>query len=126
VTSTDADRAVRLAHDWFERHSGWAPPDTDTMDEWAADGVCQCPDGCWVRPDRWCEHGLASWRLILSALDPPDRMGRHDRAVARGEAGYIDPVTGLFVMTAAWLAGRGSCCGQGCRHCPYPAEPPPG
>ncbi|MDQ1585172.1 MAG: hypothetical protein QOH80_537, partial [Actinomycetota bacterium] len=27
--------------------------------------------------------------------------------------------TGLFVLTSAFLAARGDCCGRGCRHCPY-------
>ncbi len=36
-----------------------------------------------------------------------------------GAGGYIDPGTGLFVLTAAYHTGRGSCCEQGCRHCPY-------
>lgn len=36
-----------------------------------------------------------------------------------GNAGYIDPDTGYFVLTAAELLARGECCGQGCRHCPY-------
>jgi hypothetical protein len=31
-----------------------------------ADGVCRSPDDCLVTPDRWCEHGLASWCLILA------------------------------------------------------------
>ena len=43
----------------------------------------------------------------------------HDAAVARGEPGYLDPVSGLFVMTSAALAARGYCCENGCRHCPY-------
>jgi hypothetical protein len=46
----------------------------------------------------------------------------HDRAVAAGEPGYADPVTGFFVFTAAELAARGECCGSGCRHCPYPVS----
>jgi hypothetical protein len=25
----------------------------------------------------------------------------------------------LLVLTAAYLAKRGDCCGAGCRHCPY-------
>ncbi len=25
----------------------------------------------------------------------------------------------LLVFTAAWHLKRGSCCGSGCRHCPY-------
>ena len=44
----------------------------------------------------------------------------HDRAVADGEPGYLDPETGYFVFTAVALAERGECCGSGCRHCPYP------
>jgi hypothetical protein len=32
---------------------------------------------------------------------------------------YLDPVTGLSVLTAGYLAARGSCCDSGCRHCPY-------
>ncbi len=59
-----------------------------------------------------------------SRLDPahPVRaeiLAAHAAALARGEAGYLDPATGLFVMTAAALAERGYCCDQGCRHCPY-------
>jgi hypothetical protein len=46
-------------------------------------------------------------------------LSAHDEAVARGEDGYLDPATGLFVMTAAYLASREACCGSGCRHCPY-------
>jgi hypothetical protein len=64
-----AEQAVRNAHLWFEWNSGWAPPDEDTLLEWVADGVCRCPDECLVAPDRWCVHGLASWALILAALD---------------------------------------------------------
>ena len=44
----------------------------------------------------------------------------HDRAVAAGEPGYLDPDSGLFVLTAAYLRARGTCCGNGCRHCPWP------
>lgn len=64
----DAALAVRNAHAWFESNSGWAPPDDDTLAEWVADGVCRCPDECLVSPDGWCEHGLASWWLILADL----------------------------------------------------------
>ncbi|MCB9763050.1 MAG: hypothetical protein H6739_24835 [Alphaproteobacteria bacterium] len=46
----------------------------------------------------------------------------HDRASSRGEAFYRCPRTGLWVMTAHKLAARGHCCGNGCRHCPYPPE----
>lgn len=56
-------------HDWFEQHSGWAPPDVDTLAEWAADGVCRAPDDCLVTPAEVCAHGLASWQLVLDSLD---------------------------------------------------------
>ena len=65
----DAAAAVRNAHLWFEHHSGWAPPDEDGLAEWAADGLSKAPDDCVVPVDGWCVHGLASWWLILAALD---------------------------------------------------------
>src|SRR5947207_8110528 len=68
MTAT-AEEAVRNAHEWFEVNSGWAPPDEETLAEWDAEGVCRSPDDCLVAPDGWCNHGLASWRLILTALD---------------------------------------------------------
>jgi hypothetical protein len=46
-------------------------------------------------------------------------LAAHDAALADGSPGYRDPSTGLFVMTARYLADRGYCCGNGCRHCPY-------
>ena len=57
-------------------------------------------------------------------LDParPDYsaiIAAHTAAVAAGEDGYVDPASGLFVMTATYLLARGYCCDQGCRHCPY-------
>lgn len=65
----DAAGAIKNAHLWFHDNSGWAPPDDDTLAELMADGVCRCPDECLVAPDSWCEHGLASWWLILRDLD---------------------------------------------------------
>jgi hypothetical protein len=29
---------------------------------------------------------------------------------------------GLMVLTACFLEKRGYCCGNGCRHCPYPKD----
>jgi hypothetical protein len=66
----DAEQAIANAHAWFEGHSGWAPPDEGTLVEWQADGVGRAPDDCLVAARGWCEHGLASWELILEALDP--------------------------------------------------------
>ena len=66
---TRAAWAISKAHDWFEVNSGWAPPDDDELAEWLADGVCRSPDDCLVSPEGWCDHGLASWWLILRAMD---------------------------------------------------------
>ncbi|HEX7165813.1 MAG TPA: DUF5522 domain-containing protein [Acidimicrobiales bacterium] len=56
-------------------------------------------------------------------MDPrpaDDRVqAAHDAAVADGQDGYIDPDSGLFVFTAAYLAERGYCCAEDCRHCPF-------
>jgi hypothetical protein len=52
----------------------------------------------------------------------PEVVEAHRSAMARGEEGYLDPTTGLYVMTADTLLARGKCCGSGCRHCPYSAD----
>jgi hypothetical protein len=55
-------------------------------------------------------------------LDHPRRteiLTAHSAALAADDAGYLDPDTGLFVLTAGFLARRGTCCNRGCRHCPY-------
>lgn len=56
---------------------------------------------------------------------PPDAPGRarilqaHESALTAGLSGYIDPGSGFFVLSAQALLDRGSCCGCGCRHCPF-------
>lgn len=60
------------------------------------------------------------------AADHPRRaeiLAAHAAALGAGDAGYPDPATGLFVLTAGFLARRGSCCGRGCRHCPFAGTP---
>ena len=55
-------------------------------------------------------------------LDHPSRaaiLAAHAAALRDGQPGYLDPDTGLFVLSAAFLADRGTCCDRGCRHCPY-------
>lgn len=46
-------------------------------------------------------------------------LDAHARAVAAGRDTYIDPPTGLVVLTALALWNNGECCRSGCRHCPY-------
>jgi hypothetical protein len=67
-------------------------------------------------------------RPHASRLDPGrsdfgDILAAHEQAVVAGEPGYIDPSTGLFVLTVEYLRARGHCCDQGCRHCPYLGAP---
>ncbi len=60
----------------------------------------------------------------LSANDPAyqEIIRAHDAALRIGADTYIDPSSGLVVLTADTLARRGSCCASGCRHCPYCRE----
>ena len=67
-SSVTAAEAVARTYEWFEVNSGWAPPEEDELAEWLADGVCRCPDDCLVASDGVCEHGLASWHLVLAAV----------------------------------------------------------
>jgi hypothetical protein len=73
------EESVRNAYAWFEVNSGWAPPDEDTLAEWGADGVCRSPDECLVVPGGLCEHGLASWQLILAVADLHPQPGTKRR-----------------------------------------------
>jgi hypothetical protein len=43
----------------------------------------------------------------------------HQAAQAAGADFYLDPESGLIVMTEGFLLRRGWCCGNICRHCPY-------
>ncbi|MBM3348611.1 MAG: hypothetical protein FJY58_02770 [Betaproteobacteria bacterium] len=43
----------------------------------------------------------------------------HDLACKEGRDTYVDPISGFHVMTSNALLKQGSCCGNGCRHCPY-------
>ncbi len=73
------------------------------------------PDGATGRP-------LTEPHPSRLPLDHPDRpriLAAHAEALTGDEPGYLDPTSGLFVLTAAYLAERGTCCETGCRHCPY-------
>jgi hypothetical protein len=68
------------------------------------------------------DRALDTPALSRLPLDHPGRdqiIASHAAAVAADEAGYLDPSTGLFVLSAKFLADRGYCCERGCRHCPY-------
>ncbi|WMX14832.1 MULTISPECIES: DUF5522 domain-containing protein [unclassified Aureispira] len=40
--------------------------------------------------------------------------------LVEGQDYYIE--NGLYVFTALYHQKRGYCCGNGCRHCPYPKD----
>jgi hypothetical protein len=61
----------------------------------------------------------ARHRLDPARSDYATILDRHRAAVEAGEPGYLDPATGLFVLTARTLWERRTCCDRGCRHCPY-------
>jgi len=46
----------------------------------------------------------------------------HLEACKNGQPHYIDPATGYRVFTSVSLQSRRSCCGCGCRHCPFGHE----
>lgn len=51
---------------------------------------------------------------------PTQLVERTPTAVSADEPdGYVDPVTGYWVFSRAYHLRRGSCCGNGCRHCPW-------
>ncbi len=68
--------------------------------------------------DRPLDEPLAS-RLGPGHPRRNEIIDAHRAAMAEGDPCYLDPTTGLFVLTAVYLRDRGTCCGSGCRHCPY-------
>jgi hypothetical protein len=57
-----------------------------------------------------CDPSRGDYEAIIRA---------HDEAVALGHPSYRDPSTDLLVLTVATHLERGTCCDNGCRHCPY-------
>jgi hypothetical protein len=58
-------------------------------------------------------------RLPPTTPNYDEIMALHEEAILQGEDHYVDPATGLWVMTAVHLWERGYCCYSGCRHCPW-------
>jgi len=58
-------------------------------------------------------------RLAPGRPDYAEILAAHGAALRAGAGSYVDPQTGLTVLTAGYLAARGFCCASGCRHCPY-------
>lgn len=58
-------------------------------------------------------------RLPPDAPHRAEILAAHAQAQEAGRDWYLDPASGYAVMTASALLDRGSCCGLGCRHCPF-------
>ena len=61
----------------------------------------------------------AAWTMNADALRQPNPGGDFYAVVPHAVMVALFGSIGLFVLTARYLADRGTCCGQGCRHCPY-------
>lgn len=88
-------------------------PDDDWEPEEPSDPI--------VNPDPLPDELMVPHRRRLSPNHPlyAEILAAHEDAVARGKSLYHDPDSGLTVMTAPHLWGRGYCCYSGCRHCPW-------
>jgi hypothetical protein len=58
-------------------------------------------------------------RLSPGRADYAEILAAHAEALRTGASTYVDPASGLTVLTAGYLARRAYCCDSGCRHCPY-------
>lgn len=70
-----------------------------------------------IDPDCFVKSVRSLGAMTARLPEPVQRA--HDEAAAAGRDFYIDPTSGLLVMTAKYLKDRGYCCNNNCRHCPY-------
>jgi hypothetical protein len=79
----------------------------------------------WVEPACLCRSCLETIARISASLSDPDailtevlRLTRSTAPTLLPEDYYLDE-NGNMVFTAVYHLKRGTCCGNGCRHCPY-------
>jgi hypothetical protein len=56
----------------------------------------------------------------MSGQSKQSEIEKGPSALVEGVDFYFE--NGLMVLTAKFLSDRGYCCGNLCRHCPYPQE----
>ena len=75
----------------------------------------------WVEPACLCRPCLETIARVARGLDDTDavmvEVYRQVPGMRMDEDYYLE--NGNVVFTAAYHLKRGSCCGSGCRHCPY-------
>lgn len=81
------------------------------------DAACLCPD---------CLKAKLNGKIsrFIAALSPKDRQNSLATRYARPDGPLVEGLdfyqeNGYIVFTAWHHLKRGSCCGSGCRHCPY-------
>jgi hypothetical protein len=79
----------------------------------------------WVEPACVCRSCLETVARVSATLKDPEavltevyRLIRSTDSTLLREDYYLDE-NGNMVFTAAYHLKRGTCCGNGCRHCPY-------
>ena len=95
---------------------------------------CRVANGCAYKGPCWCEAFIipadVQRQLVESCPERAclcrDCLKRFSEAPAgtnlvESEDYHLDEQKRM-VFTAAFLLKRGYCCGNGCRHCPYPAS----
>jgi hypothetical protein len=79
----------------------------------------------WAEPACICRSCLETIARVSALLEDPDavvaevfRLTRPTGSMLLPEDYYLDE-NGNMVFTAAYHLERGTCCGNGCRNCPY-------
>jgi hypothetical protein len=79
----------------------------------------------WVEPVCICRSCLETVARVSASLNDPDavltevfQLTRSSGSTLLQEDYYLDE-NGNMVFTAAYHLKRGTCCGNGCRHCPF-------
>lgn len=67
----------------------------------------------------WIATSALSSILNASNMDTPKSSSDQPAKLICGEDYYLED--GRYVFTAKYHLKRGYCCGNKCRHCPYPA-----
>jgi Family of unknown function (DUF5522)/Cysteine-rich CWC len=98
-----------------------------------SDNQCRLPKGLLYKGPCWCEEitlpsrvlgtfvsdSLQPVCLCRSCLERLAQISRESRDPATVEKDFYLDENGNVVFTAAYHLKRGTCCGNGCRHCPF-------
>ena len=77
------------------------------------------------KPEQVLQQARQSIKQLARGMREDDLAGKKSTTEDNNDEQkdwYIDKETGKSVMTREYLLKQGSCCGSGCRHCPYLKE----